>query len=37
MPPPAQLADAPAFTIAEAQQLGEDLRLRLRPRAATAA
>jgi diaminohydroxyphosphoribosylaminopyrimidine deaminase/5-amino-6-(5-phosphoribosylamino)uracil reductase len=36
MPPLAQLADAPAFTVAEVQQVGEDLRLRLRPRVAAA-
>ncbi len=34
MPPLAQLADAPAFALIEVQQLGEDLRLRLRPRTA---
>jgi len=37
MPPLAQLAEAPAFTVSELQQVGEDLRLRLRPRVATAA
>ena len=37
MPPLAQLADAPAFTLIELQQVGEDLRLRLRPRTAAAA
>jgi diaminohydroxyphosphoribosylaminopyrimidine deaminase/5-amino-6-(5-phosphoribosylamino)uracil reductase len=31
LPPLARLADAPAFTLMETQQLGEDLRLRLRP------
>jgi diaminohydroxyphosphoribosylaminopyrimidine deaminase/5-amino-6-(5-phosphoribosylamino)uracil reductase len=29
-----ELADAPAFTLIDMQQLGEDVRLRLRPRAA---
>jgi diaminohydroxyphosphoribosylaminopyrimidine deaminase/5-amino-6-(5-phosphoribosylamino)uracil reductase len=32
-----QLADAPAFTLLDVGQLGEDLRLRLRPRAAPGA
>jgi diaminohydroxyphosphoribosylaminopyrimidine deaminase/5-amino-6-(5-phosphoribosylamino)uracil reductase len=34
MPPLARLEDAPAFELAEMQPLGDDLRLRLRPRAA---
>jgi hypothetical protein len=34
MPPLARLDDAPAFELAEMQPVGEDLRLRLRPRAA---
>jgi diaminohydroxyphosphoribosylaminopyrimidine deaminase/5-amino-6-(5-phosphoribosylamino)uracil reductase len=32
-----ELADAPAFTLIDLQQVGEDVRLRLRPRAAAAA
>src|SRR5215469_16511665 len=32
MPPLRELKDAPAFALIEAQQVGEDLRLRLRPR-----
>jgi diaminohydroxyphosphoribosylaminopyrimidine deaminase/5-amino-6-(5-phosphoribosylamino)uracil reductase len=36
MPPLARLGDAPAFELAETQQVGEDLRLRLRPRAPAA-
>jgi diaminohydroxyphosphoribosylaminopyrimidine deaminase/5-amino-6-(5-phosphoribosylamino)uracil reductase len=36
MPPLARLEDAPAFELAEMQQVGEDLRLRLRPRTAAA-
>ncbi len=31
LPPLARLADAPSFTLIEMQQVGEDLRLRLRP------
>jgi diaminohydroxyphosphoribosylaminopyrimidine deaminase / 5-amino-6-(5-phosphoribosylamino)uracil reductase len=34
MPPLRELKDAPSFTLTEMQQVGEDLRLRLRPRAA---
>ncbi|HVN44090.1 MAG TPA: bifunctional diaminohydroxyphosphoribosylaminopyrimidine deaminase/5-amino-6-(5-phosphoribosylamino)uracil reductase RibD [Steroidobacteraceae bacterium] len=33
LPPLARLADAPSFELLEMQQVGEDLRLRLRPRA----
>jgi diaminohydroxyphosphoribosylaminopyrimidine deaminase/5-amino-6-(5-phosphoribosylamino)uracil reductase len=36
LPPLRELADAPAFTLIDMQQLGEDVRLRLRPRAAAA-
>jgi diaminohydroxyphosphoribosylaminopyrimidine deaminase / 5-amino-6-(5-phosphoribosylamino)uracil reductase len=32
MPPLARLADAPSFTLIDMRQVGEDLRLRLRPR-----
>jgi diaminohydroxyphosphoribosylaminopyrimidine deaminase/5-amino-6-(5-phosphoribosylamino)uracil reductase len=34
MPPLARLEDAPAFAVIDVQQVGEDLRLRLRPRSA---
>jgi diaminohydroxyphosphoribosylaminopyrimidine deaminase/5-amino-6-(5-phosphoribosylamino)uracil reductase len=34
MPPLARLEDAPAFAVIDVQQVGEDLRLRLRPRGA---
>ncbi|MBV8144724.1 MAG: bifunctional diaminohydroxyphosphoribosylaminopyrimidine deaminase/5-amino-6-(5-phosphoribosylamino)uracil reductase RibD [Gammaproteobacteria bacterium] len=34
MPPLARLADAPSFTLIETQPVGDDLRLRLRPRPA---
>jgi diaminohydroxyphosphoribosylaminopyrimidine deaminase / 5-amino-6-(5-phosphoribosylamino)uracil reductase len=37
LPELAELAEAPSFTLAETRQIGEDLRLRLIPRPATAA
>jgi len=36
LPEPRRLSEAPTFTLIDTQQLGEDLRLRLRPRAAAA-
>jgi diaminohydroxyphosphoribosylaminopyrimidine deaminase/5-amino-6-(5-phosphoribosylamino)uracil reductase len=36
LPEPASLSEASAFTLIETRQLGDDLRLRLRPRVATA-
>jgi diaminohydroxyphosphoribosylaminopyrimidine deaminase / 5-amino-6-(5-phosphoribosylamino)uracil reductase len=36
LPEPREIGDAPAFTLIDTLQLGEDLRLRLRPRAAPA-